>query len=120
VKGTVDDNRRALIEVQVGATRDGPKSAIVAWIDTAFNGGLVLPKREIELLGLNEDSLTSAILADGQLVDLPTYTCYLDWFGKSYRTQVVANEGAHPLLGTMLLDGHDLAISYRHKTVTLD
>jgi clan AA aspartic protease len=120
VKGTVDDDLRALIQVQVGSTPSGPKSEIVAWIDTAFNGGLVLPRQEILRLGLAEDSLTAAILADGQLVDLPTYTCYLDWFGKEYRTQVVANEGAHPLLGTMLLDGHELSISYRNRTLALD
>jgi hypothetical protein len=53
-------------------------------------------------------------------VELPTFTCYLDWFGQEYRTQVVANDGVHALLGTMLLDGRDLAISYKRKTVTLD
>jgi len=93
---------------------------VVAWIDTAFNGGLVLPRQEIERLGLSETSSTSAILADGKQVELPTYTCYLEWFGKEVRTQVVANEGATPLLGTMLLDGHDLVISYKRKTLTLD
>jgi predicted aspartyl protease len=67
-----------------------------------------------------EYSSTPAILADGQQVELSTYTCYLDWFGKEYRTQIVANDGASPLLGTMLLDGHDLAVSYKRRTVTLD
>jgi hypothetical protein len=37
-----------------------------------------------------------------------------------YRTQVVANDGAHALLGTILLDGRDLTISYNRKTVTLE
>jgi hypothetical protein len=27
---------------------------------------------------------------------------------------------AHPLLGTMMLDGRDLTVSYRRKSVTLD
>jgi len=76
--------------------------------------------RHDKALGLKEYSSTPAILADGQQVELPTYTCYLDWFGKKYRTQVVANEGAHPLLGTMLLDGHDLSVSYKKQTLTLD
>ena len=120
MKGVVDDNLRALIEVHVGAEPDGMKSMVIAWVDTAFNGGLVLPRGEIEILDLKEYSSTSAILADGQHVELPTFTCYLEWFGKEYRTQVVANEGSHPLLGTMLLDGRDLAISYRRKTVELN
>ncbi|MBI2479527.1 MAG: hypothetical protein HYV60_13100 [Planctomycetia bacterium] len=120
MNGFVDDELRALLEVRVGATPGGVKTAVVAWIDTAFNGGLVLPRHEIERLALKECSSTPAILADGQQVELPTFTCYLDWFGSAYRTQIVANEGAHPLLGTMLLEGHDLAVSYKRKTVTLD
>jgi clan AA aspartic protease len=120
VKGIVDSELRALIEVSMGNTRGGKKSGIVVWVDTAFNGGLVLPRQVIEELQLKEYSSTSAILADGQQVELPTYTCYLEWFGKEYRTQIIANDGAHPLIGTMLLDGHDLCVSYRRKTVELD
>ncbi len=120
MNGFVDDDLRALLEVLVGASPNGPKTPVVAWIDTAFNGGLVLPRREIGKLGLQECSSTPAILADGQQVELPTYTCYLDWFGEECRTQVVANDGAHPLLGTMLLDGHDLAITYKRRTLSLD
>ena len=119
MNGFVDDELRALLEVRIGATPGGVKSGVVAWIDTAFNGGLVLPRKEIERLELKECSSTSAVLADGQQVELPMFTCYLDWFENEYRTQVVANEGAYPLLGTMLLDGRDLAVSYKRKTVTL-
>jgi hypothetical protein len=32
----------------------------------------------------------------------------------------IANDGANPLLGTMLLDGRDLAISYKRKSLTLE
>jgi len=120
MNGTVDDDLRALLEVQIGSEPNGGKSTVLVWVDTAFNGGLVLPRHEIHRLGLKEYSSTPAILADGQQVELPTYTCYLDWFGREYRTQILANEGAHPLLGTMLLDGRDLHVSYKHRTVTLD
>jgi clan AA aspartic protease len=120
VNGNVDDDLRASLEVQIGSAPNGAKSTVLVWVDTAFNGGLVLPRHEVQRLGLQKYSSTPAILADGQQVELPTYTCYLDWFGLEYRTQIVANEGAHPLLGTMLLDGHDLHISYKRRTVTLD
>lgn len=106
--------------MQIGSTSNGPKSTVLVWVDTAFNGGLVLPRHEIQRLGLKEYSSTPAILADGQQVELPTFTCHLDWFGREYRTQIVANEGAHPLLGTMLLDGHDLQVSYRCRAVALE
>lgn len=120
MKGFVDDELRALLEVEIGSTRRGAKTSLVVWVDTAFNGGLMLPRQEIERLGLKEYSSTSATLADGQQVVLPTFTCFLNWFGKEYRTQVVANDGAKPLLGTVLLAGRDLFISYKRNTVALD
>ena len=58
-------------------------------------------------------------LVDGQTVELETFACIFDWFGKSYKTQIVANDGQYPLLGTMLLDGHHLDIDYEAKTVAL-
>ncbi len=120
MNGYVDAKLRALVEVQIAGSRQGAKTTAVVWVDTAFNGGLVLPRQEIERLGLKEYSSTPATLADGQQVELPTFTCFLSCFGKEYRTQVVANDGAKPLLGTSLLAGHDLSISYKRNTVTLD
>ena len=119
MKGIADDGLRALVEVSIGSESNGRKLPVVVWADTAFNGGLVLPQNEVNRLELKEYSSTPAILADGQQVELPTFTCFLEWFGKEYRTQIVANQGAHPLLGTMLLDGHDLNVSYIRKTVEL-
>ena len=120
MKGIVDDELRALIDVSICATDGGEMQAVRVWVDTAFHGGLVIPRSDIERIGLREATSTRAILADGNQVDLPTYTCYVEWFGSVYRTQVVANEGEYPLLGTMLLGDRDLAISYRRKTVSLD
>jgi clan AA aspartic protease len=119
VIGIVDDQLRSLLEVLVGSSQNDVKTPLTVWIDTAFNGGLVLSRQAIEKLGLKEYSSTTAILADGQQVELATYTCYLKWFGNVYRTQVVANEGSFPLLGTMLLDGRELSINYGQRTLTL-
>jgi len=41
VKGIVDDELRALLEVQIGNGSNVPKSTVLVWVDTAFNGGLV-------------------------------------------------------------------------------
>ena len=57
--------------------------------------------------------------SDGRPIELKTFSCFFDWFGNSYETQVVANDGQYPLLGTMLLDGHRLDIDYQAKTVEL-
>ncbi|NUQ66167.1 MAG: hypothetical protein HUU20_27200 [Pirellulales bacterium] len=59
-------------------------------------------------------------LDDAVNAALETFTCYLDWFSGTYRTQVVANDGRFPLLGTMLPAGRRLTIDYKAKTVTLD
>ena len=51
MNGKVDDDLRVLLEVQIGSTPRGLKSIVLVWVDTAFNGGLVLPHREIRRLG---------------------------------------------------------------------
>jgi predicted aspartyl protease len=119
VKGFVDDKLRALLRVPVSASRDEKRSEIVVWMDTAFTGGLAIPRKQIGELGLVKESSAEALLADGHSVELETYSCFLDWFSNSYETQIVASDGKYPLLGTMLLDGHRLEIDYKARTVEL-
>jgi clan AA aspartic protease len=119
VNGWVDDQLRALISIRVAATKAGPRMEVAAWIDTAFNGGLAIPRRQVQQLGLVQESSAEAILADGQTVQLETYACFIDWLGVTYQTQIVANDGTYPLLGTTLLDHRKLEIDYESKTVTL-
>ncbi len=118
--GHVDNQLRALLRVPVSASRGGERTELVAWVDTAFNGGLVLPRQSVSGLGLAKQSSAEAILADGQLVALETYSCFLDWFGDTYETQVVASDSEFPLLGTMLLNGRHLDIDYAARTVQLE
>ena len=103
----------------VSASRDGQRTDLVVWIDTAFNGGLAIPRKQVAALGLSKQSSAEAILADGRSVELETFACFLDWFGKTYETQIAASDGEYPLLGTMLLDGRRLDINYTAKTVDL-
>ncbi len=117
MNGFVDDQLRALL--RVSASRDGERAVLVAWIDTAFNGGLAIPRKQVAELGLSKQSSAEAILADGRSVELETFACFPDWFGNTYETQIAAGDGEYPLLGTMLLDGHRLDISYAAKTVEL-
>jgi clan AA aspartic protease len=119
VKGVVDDALRALVTVSVGSSRESPKQSITVWVDTAFNGTLVIPRKEIERLGLRKATTTEATLADGSTVELETFTCYLDWFGTIRRTQAIANDGYMPLLGTMLLAKRLLTIDYENRYLEL-
>jgi clan AA aspartic protease len=108
-----------LISIQVGATNVNETHELLAWVDTAFNGSLVIPKSKIETLGLVQESSAEAILADGNKVALETYGCRVKWFGKSYDTQVFVNESEYALLGTILLEGHRLEIDYENRVVSI-
>lgn len=119
MNGFVDDHQRALLRVPVSASSTGERTDLVVWIDTAFNGGLAIPRKQVTALGLAKHSSAEAILADGRSVELETFACFLDWFGNTYETQIAASDGEFPLLGTMLLDGHHLDINYARKTVQL-
>lgn len=119
MNGFVDDHLRALLPVSVSPSREGKRTKILAWIDTAFNGGLAIPRDLAAGLGLVEVSYAEAILADGKSVELPLFRCIIDWFGHSYETEIAANDGKFPLLGTVLLSDRDLHIDYKAKTVAL-
>jgi predicted aspartyl protease len=115
----VDGQLRALLRVPLAASQSGPRQDIEVWVDTAFNGGLAPPRAVADGLGLAQEASTDAVLADGRTVTVEMFGCYLDWFGGTYQTQVVAGEAAHPLLGTQLLDGRRLVIDYAAGTVEL-
>ncbi len=117
--GQVDDALRALVAVFIANERNSPKESLSVWVDTAFNGTLVIPRQEIIRLGLRKATTTEATLADGSRVELETFTCYLDWFSTTLRTQAIANDGQFPLLGTMLLAGKILSIDYNARTLSL-
>ena len=119
MKGFVDDMLRALLRGAVSASRGGERTDLVVWIDTAFNGGLAIPRQRVAELALSKQSSAEAVLADGRSVELEMFACFLDWFGNTYETQVAAGDGGYPLLGTMLLDGHRLDINYPAKTIEL-
>jgi clan AA aspartic protease len=115
--GVVDDQLRALLPIAIAPTRTGPRFTFQAWIDTAFNGGLVLPRKLIHALQLEREATAEAILADGKCVTLELYACFVDWFGGTYELQVIANESELPLLGTQLLVGRKLIIDYSRGLV---
>jgi clan AA aspartic protease len=120
MNGSVDSCGRALVSVSVRASDVAATHEIRVWIDTGFNGDLVLPQQQIEDLTLPQSGTVKAILADGSEVTLKRYVCLIDWFGQERDLEVVANEGEYPLLGVGLLLGHDLRISYRSGEITIE
>ncbi|MFM7518379.1 MAG: hypothetical protein ACKO3V_15690 [Pirellula sp.] len=91
--GKVDALGRALLDLQVSPDINQEPTAITAWVDTAFNGELVVPRSIILSAGFKQSAGCVARLA---------------------------NEGATPLLGIGLLDGHRLVVDYRHRELVLE
>lgn len=119
MKAWIDEKQRAIVQIQVGKHAKGPRQAINAWIDTAFDGHLVMPKFEIEKLGLGVLADTEAVLADGSIAKMRCYYCVVEWMSQTIPIQVIENAGQVPLIGTGLLATVDLRINYRTGDCTL-
>ena len=120
MNGHVDNHARALITVSIRPSDLAVTHEIEVWIDTGFNGDLVLPRQQVDDLALPQSGTVKAILADGSEIALKRYACLIDWFGEERDLEVVANDGEFPLLGVGLLVGHDLHISYRSGSITIE
>jgi clan AA aspartic protease len=93
---------------------------VLAWIDTAFNGELVLPRAIIDSANLAQTAGIEATLADGTVVVLETFSCAVEWFGATRMVEVIANTGVFPLVGIGLLIGRRLTVDYAHLTVSIE
>ena len=120
MNGVVDEFGRAVVTLSVRAQRDTKPTDVDAWIDTAFDGELVMPRRLIEATELEQTAGIEARLADGNEVMLESFTCILDWFGEDHPVEVIANDGEVPLLGIGLLIGHRLIVDYTQLNVTIE
>ena len=119
MNGFVDDRNRALLPIQVASSLKAEPIEVLVWIDTAFDGHLVFSKELISKLQLDSLVETEAILADGSKITMESYFCVVDWFGQKVPVQVIENDGRYPLLGTGLLDGRTIHISYDAKTIAV-
>jgi len=120
VNGHVDEFGRALLDLKIRSTGNEDPVEITAWLDTAFNGELVVPRAMIESLGLEQSAGIRARLADGNEVTLESFAGILDWFGDRRAVEVIANNGEIPLLGIGLLIGHRLVVDYTDLIVSLE
>ncbi|MCC6509026.1 MAG: hypothetical protein IT423_07960 [Pirellulaceae bacterium] len=120
MNGLVDEFGRALLALKIRSTGKEAPLEITVWVDTAFNGELVVPRAMIESLGLEQSGGIRARLADGNEVTLESFTCNLDWFGIQRNVEVIANNGQLPLLGIGLLIGHRLVVDYKNLTVSVE
>ena len=117
--GLVDNAGRALLKVELRKSVEFELAPVEVWVDTGFAGDLVMPARVIEGLGLEPSGSVDAILADGSQISLSTYTCVIEWFGKTKTLEIIANDGQCPLLGVGLLLGLELRVDYRNRRLQL-
>jgi clan AA aspartic protease len=120
MNGEVDHSGRAIVNLSVRPSADVDASPLAVWVDTAFTGELVIPRKTVQALKLRQSAAVKAGLADGTQVVLETYSCLIDWFGRTQIVEVVENEGQTPLLGTGLLRDRRLEIDYRLRTVVIE
>ncbi|MBE8988639.1 clan AA aspartic protease [Nostoc sp. LEGE 12450] len=88
-----------------------PDFTIEFVIDTGFTEFLALPPAAVTLLGFPFVYDMYANLADNSNVILPVHQATIIWNGEEREVNVLAT-GRLPLLGTALLDEHELAIQF--------
>ncbi len=120
MNGFVDEFGRALLKLKICSSANEDPIEITAWVDTAFNGELVVPRTLIETVDMKQSAGIRARLADGSEATLESYTCILEWFGDTRAVEVIANNGHMPLMGIGLLIGHRLTVDYTDLTVSLE
>jgi hypothetical protein len=98
MKGVVDDSGRAILPIKILCPKYPTGLQIDTWIDTGSIDG---------------------VLADGSGIELSTYHCELEWFGKLRALEVIANSGQTPLLGVGLLLAKELRVDYSNLELTL-
>ena len=118
--GVVDNAGRSLLRVRLRHPVTSVESDIDVWIDTVFTSDLVIPLQNIVQMGLPIAQVVRASLADGSEVELDTYACQLDWFGKWLDIEAIANQGLYPLLGVGLMQARELNINFKTQTLTLN
>ena len=96
-----------VVQGQSGQSRD-----IEAVVDTGFNGFLTLPTTLVSELGLPFVSIGRATLADGSEIAYDVYGATVLWDGQALYVEADAADST-PLVGMLLLDGHDLNIQVR-------
>ncbi len=111
IEGAVNAAYEAIVPLRIqgpeGQTRD-----IDAVVDTGFTGFLTLPLDVVAELGLPFAYVGQAFLANDEEVRFYVHHATVLWAGQPRDIEAVAT-GSTPLVGMLLLDGHDLNVRVR-------
>ena len=109
MRGIVKD-LRALVNVTLHLP-DSRRLAIEFQIDTAFRGNLAIPADAVALLGLPFALEIQTLPASGIPFRANLHSAVIEWDEHILNVSVLAI-GLRPLIGSGLLDRHDLFIRY--------
>ena len=108
ILGEVNAAYEAVVPLSVqGST--GPVRTIQAVVDTGYSGFLTLPPSMVAEMGLPFVYAGRAILANDDEARFGVHDVSVLWDGQTRPIRADAT-GSVPLLGMLLLDGHDLTI----------
>jgi clan AA aspartic protease len=88
-----------------------PDLAVEFVVDTGFVGYLTLPPAAIAALRLLFLRRIAANLADDSTMHVSVHAATIIWDGEEREVEVLAT-GSRPLLGTLLLEGHELTVRF--------
>jgi clan AA aspartic protease len=109
ISGIVADGHAiVIISFRIPNRTDFPIEFVV---DKGFTDELCLPPEAVALLNLPFKYDIHANLADNSQVMLPLHKAIIIWNGEERETRGFAT-GRRPLVGTALLDNHELVIQF--------
>lgn len=117
VTGYVDELRQPRIELTVKGNRKA--IGIEPVVDTGFDGYLSLPVAVAIPLGLELKGRVPVELADGSMKSELTFRGMVIWQGREYSIEIFLTESKEALVGSGLMQGQELTISYGRRCVTI-
>ena len=111
IEGVVNAAHEAVVTLPVQGPAGQPRE-IDAVIDTGFNRFLTLPPALVAELDLPFVTSGRVTLADGSQASFEVYEVAVLWAGRPRNVYTYAADSM-PLVGMLLLDGHDLSIQVR-------
>ena len=111
IHGVVNAAHEAVVALSLQGSA-GQSQDIEAVVDTGYSGFLTLPATLVAELGLPFAYIGQAFLANDDEVSFDVHDVTVLWDGQAKRIEADAT-GSTPLVGMLLLDGHDLSIQVR-------
>ncbi len=113
IQGVVNAAYEAIVTLSLESP-EGRTQEIEAVVDTGYSGFLTLPPGLVAELGLPFAYMGQAFLANDAELDFDVHYVTVLWDGQPRGIEADAT-GSTPLMGMLLLDGHNLTIEVENE-----